>query len=338
MQAARSPLIDIAKGLGIVLVVLGHSPVVRSWGMPYWMIFSFHMPLFFVLSGALLKPTDGIGRFAGARFHAILKPYLVVCACVGLAKWAAGALDAEQALRFVGGTLYGTGSTIVWTPLWYLPHFFIAACTCMLLLKLIARRPSIVALAAALLLIVGVQAIGDFGELPFSADLLPLSVAMMLAGWLLRAHLASMRARPWLGAAALAAFVALHQAFDARVDLNLRVYDSLIICTAQAALGIYLVLAAAAGLRQLPRLARLVGYAGTGSLFILIFHDPLQVRVLAALQARGVSDIAAALLAAAAGVLLPLGLWEAVKRVPLASHLLLPKTPRAPTPSLPAQT
>ncbi len=46
---ARSSYIDIAKGIGIILVVLGHT-----YGIPamlYDTIYSFHMPLFFIISG-----------------------------------------------------------------------------------------------------------------------------------------------------------------------------------------------------------------------------------------------------------------------------------------------
>ena len=43
--------IDVAKGIGILLVVLGHNlqdlPLMTSW------IYSFHMPLFFAISGFL---------------------------------------------------------------------------------------------------------------------------------------------------------------------------------------------------------------------------------------------------------------------------------------------
>ena len=49
MTGKRIRYFDMAKGLGIILVVLGHieyiSDELRAW------ISSFHMPLFFILSG-----------------------------------------------------------------------------------------------------------------------------------------------------------------------------------------------------------------------------------------------------------------------------------------------
>lgn len=49
----RLKWIDMAKGIGIILMVVGHMPsmpnIVHNW------IFSFHMPLFFFLSGYMFK-------------------------------------------------------------------------------------------------------------------------------------------------------------------------------------------------------------------------------------------------------------------------------------------
>lgn len=45
----RSTFIDIAKGIGIILVVLGHLDT--NGQISREVIYSFHMPLFFLLSG-----------------------------------------------------------------------------------------------------------------------------------------------------------------------------------------------------------------------------------------------------------------------------------------------
>lgn len=49
----RNETVDIAKGLGIVLVILGHL-VVGDGLVSKW-IFSFHMPLFYFLSGYVMN-------------------------------------------------------------------------------------------------------------------------------------------------------------------------------------------------------------------------------------------------------------------------------------------
>ena len=58
-QNSRIDWIDVFKGWGIMLIVVGHLPVpffFREW------IFSFHVPLFFFISGFLYKP----GKYSGS--------------------------------------------------------------------------------------------------------------------------------------------------------------------------------------------------------------------------------------------------------------------------------
>ena len=53
----RLEYLDAAKGLGILLVILGHiyawNPNINRKILVTW-IYSFHMPLFFILSGYLI--------------------------------------------------------------------------------------------------------------------------------------------------------------------------------------------------------------------------------------------------------------------------------------------
>ncbi len=62
----RSLVLDIAKGIGILLVVLGHCLQVRA-PMQQW-IYSFHVPLFFVIAGMVWdrESHEESGFFNGA--------------------------------------------------------------------------------------------------------------------------------------------------------------------------------------------------------------------------------------------------------------------------------
>lgn len=70
---ARLPYLDIAKGIGIIFVVLGHC---SSRLTNYWM-YGFHVPLFFVISGLLfdLSKYDKI-TFLKKRCKSLLIPLL----------------------------------------------------------------------------------------------------------------------------------------------------------------------------------------------------------------------------------------------------------------------
>jgi len=67
--------IDALKGLGIILVVLGHTTI--SEPLSIW-IYSFHMPLFFMISGYLYDQRKNITikRFVWMRMKSLLIPWL----------------------------------------------------------------------------------------------------------------------------------------------------------------------------------------------------------------------------------------------------------------------
>lgn len=51
MSCIRKRWIDIAKGIGIILMVIGHADAPRL--LKNW-IYGFHMPLFFIIAGYTL--------------------------------------------------------------------------------------------------------------------------------------------------------------------------------------------------------------------------------------------------------------------------------------------
>ena len=78
-QPARGRVswIDAAKGLGIVLIVLGHVASVESPSALYVYIYAFHVPLFFFISGLTLKPgREAFGAMLGGKLRSLLLPYL----------------------------------------------------------------------------------------------------------------------------------------------------------------------------------------------------------------------------------------------------------------------
>ena len=70
----RDIAVDIAKAYGILLMILGHCG-----GIPFLLrnfIFSFHMPLFFILSGYFFKAKPLKDVFKSGNTH-LVKPYLI---------------------------------------------------------------------------------------------------------------------------------------------------------------------------------------------------------------------------------------------------------------------
>ena len=77
-QTKRLDYLDMAKGIGIFLVALGHMEDIAT-GTRVW-ISSFHMPLFFIISGILMavkdEPAKDLMRSIKKRFRGIIIPYL----------------------------------------------------------------------------------------------------------------------------------------------------------------------------------------------------------------------------------------------------------------------
>lgn len=66
----RSDAIDIMKGIGIIFVILGHT----IYGALYEWIYTFHMPLFFIVAGLFLNPNKEI--FV-KRVKSLIVPYFI---------------------------------------------------------------------------------------------------------------------------------------------------------------------------------------------------------------------------------------------------------------------
>lgn len=75
MVKTREPWVDIAKGIGIILVVVGHACCPE---LPHAIIYSFHMPLFFFLSGLFISRQceKGFSIYLKKNFKSLLLPYL----------------------------------------------------------------------------------------------------------------------------------------------------------------------------------------------------------------------------------------------------------------------
>lgn len=121
-DGGRRAWIDLAKGIGIALVVIGHACAEESSTGALWArnaIYLFHMPLFFVVSGYLAKPGPMLD-YARQRLNALIVPYVcylfVIGAPLALATHNLHGRSAllEFASYFYGGRHLVTYMTIFW--------------------------------------------------------------------------------------------------------------------------------------------------------------------------------------------------------------------------------
>ncbi len=121
----RNPYIDFLKGLAIISVVIGHCWTIdRSL---FNFIYSFHMPLFFCISGYLFSNKAPYRKFVVSKAKSILMPYVIYFATSYLcAVWLFNKpMSITEGLKAL--LLSGTYCSNVYnTTLWYLPLFFIS--------------------------------------------------------------------------------------------------------------------------------------------------------------------------------------------------------------------
>lgn len=123
----RISWIDIARGLGIISVIYGHGLNADSHR---YILYAFHMPLFFFLSGLVFKEQEPFLLMLRKAFKTILLPYFIF-ALAGLLIWILQnniPLVSATTLRQLFGILYGNGNNNFLAfnvVLWFLPSLFL---------------------------------------------------------------------------------------------------------------------------------------------------------------------------------------------------------------------
>ena len=134
IAAASLEWISVAKGIGIILVVIGHFDPPES--PPYWLdlrsvIYSFHMPLFFVLSGYLHVHGKYAYRVLVAnKVRRLLYPFATIAVLFAVIKIAAARfvhleteVDGQSVLALVTDPLKSYAPL-----LWFLQALFLIFC------------------------------------------------------------------------------------------------------------------------------------------------------------------------------------------------------------------
>ena len=123
----RDITVDIAKGIGIIFVVIGHLNHFFSYeGLAMTIIYSFHMPLFIFLSGYVFNfhPEVSMKKYCYRRFGQIIKPYFVFAVITFFYDCARNGVLEPSGIRgiFIGN---GIDNHLYFDiALWFLPMLF----------------------------------------------------------------------------------------------------------------------------------------------------------------------------------------------------------------------
>lgn len=264
--------LDTLKGIGLLFVISGHTPWADRTVASY--LYSFHMPLFFWVSG-YLAATDGarpFPSFFARRCRTLLLPYFVffwIAALWGLvlspllARGTVAPIPYSEllaALLLSGGRL----TIIPGFPLWFLPCLFATG-----LLFFLVRRLKPNWLQAAVLIATAAATVpfqNRFpGRPPFHFNVIPAALVFMGIGYLWRRHEMQL-ARLCLpvGLVWIVALLLFSRNQGANISLILRPHYYF----ASAACSIFVYLEIARKLESLS----LLRYVGEHSLFFYGLH------------------------------------------------------------------
>ena len=289
----RVGYVDIAKGIGIILVVMGHNDFALISPFAHKLIYSFHMPMFFFMSGMFFKPDLLFWSFIQQRFHRLLKPFFVMLLLIYFASLSFSKVSLVMASRRLLKAMYGSGQYIDWVQLWFLPHLFVVSLFAYLIIRTL-RHPGLYRVRWLILItvyVVGVLTINIFSPfefnlfgkelhlygLPFSMDIVFVSGFFFILAYELNQHpYTSLLKSHWVLLISGSLLIFLVWYYPYKIDFNIRQFDSLPINTLEALLGILFVLALSRQLERIGVLSSLFSYIGQASLVILIFQVPIQ--------------------------------------------------------------
>lgn len=292
-MSKRIEYIDIAKGIGILLVVMGHNDFGLVSPFFYKFIYAFHMPLFFFVSGMFFNSELPFLSLLRRRYETVLKPYIVIILLIYFMTLSFTKVNFDMATARVIKALYANGHYIDWVQLWFLPHLFalnIFAFTYYKVIKSI-RLTWISWVLLVAIQIVGVVTISAFWPftlsifgrdfilygLPLSIDLILVSGFFFILGCEVNKIVPDgIFAHPLTLIGSIAGLLTMVWFLPQTIDFNTRSFQSLPINTLEALLGITFILAISKQIERNPLISATLRYVGQASLIILIFHVPIQ--------------------------------------------------------------
>jgi len=331
----RIAYIDIAKGLGILVIVLAHNDLAGYHPTLHKFIYAFHIPLFFFLSGMFFRPERPFVDTLKRRFNTLMKPYFFALFIIYLGEAAFDNMSFENIAGRIEKSLYATGHYIDWVQLWFIPHLFAVALFAWIAWRVLfgkiktgwLRWLAMFAMLAAGVFgmpyfwpftapLIGMELYG----LPFSVDMVFASGFFFLIGYEVNQKpLEKFFASPFVLLSTFSLLLAGIVFLPPTLDFNTRTYPSLWINTLEALLGITMILSLSRNLEKWSeKLAKMFSYFGRISLVILIFHVPIQETLAGKYIQAGIPQEPTIWLAFASGVLIPALIYElAIHRNPV---------------------
>ena len=272
-DASRIEWIDSVKGFGIILVILGHMAIPE---MARQFIFSFHMPLFFFVSGYLYKGGGASLKYVLRKIDALIIPY-VLYSFIALAVWVlTGKVQGWGNLKSI---CLGEGIGVTW---FFICLFFTEMIGSLLLLK--AKENMMICILAAVAAVVSSWTSHLEVSNYYMFRTVPAALAIWLAGHCYRGMSLSVKMKILIFAVAAAG---LSMFWLQRIDMASARIGNMFLFYGSAFGGIYIVFAL---FEAFNMNWKALSFAGRNSLVFMCFHGIIPMTIAWAMLCFGVSE------------------------------------------------
>jgi len=187
-KQSRLHYIDIAKGLAMLLVIIGHCSYSEK-ELVGW-LYSFHMPLFFALSGFTFRPDKykNLSNVIAVKGRQLILPYFYFSFLLwGLSFLLLDGLKLEyRHINELIGIVLSNRLSDYFFSLWFLTTLFLAEPVLWCILRITkGHAPALLPLSVAAYC-AGAVAIDILKGTYWSMDLVPIALSFLLLGYLLR--------------------------------------------------------------------------------------------------------------------------------------------------------
>lgn len=280
MSNNRLAYLDIAKGIGIIAVVVGHS--IRPDILPAKLIGAWHMPLFYLISGLCfndVKYSGGAkGDFLKSRMRSILQPLLCSMVFFMLMDLLSGVDHYSYHDLLAFKLPFAT---------WFLASLFFAEVVFWLWTMLVKRIPAAGKAPLVVLCMCAAILITGCDELPYALNTIPLAVAFFGFGNIVRSRMGTLEkgftqmsmakklSMPILAAGIVFAYTLyINECLGMSTNYIPQPYLATILVAIIGSVGVIMVssLLDHATKRSASRLGEWLVFLGKNSLTILIFH------------------------------------------------------------------
>ena len=264
-DSKRLMYLDIAKGIGIILVVIGHT----SSSLTKY-IYQFHMPLFFFISGFLFSKKKPVKNYVVKKIESLYIPY-VLC---NLVVYIPLAIIENQSIQRIliktlkiiflldGAVLLGATwfiASLFWISILFRISFYICD-------RFNVKKYNILYM---IIMIFGV--IGLYTHLPFKISTMMTGFAFFCLGYILKSNInknISVKLKVILSIISLLVIISFAQINNIEMSQSIYTYKILFIISSMC--GIFLILTMSSVIEKMGDKA--LSYIGKNSIYILILH------------------------------------------------------------------